>query len=47
MLWDETPIIKLTHLPSTGTINAELSGGTLGGADYARAAPERIKSMLY
>lgn len=46
-LWDEATKIDRTSLPSTGAIIAELSGGKLGGEDYDRAAPERIKSMLY
>jgi len=46
-LWDEATKIARTSLPSTGAIIAEVSGGTLGGADYDRAAPERIKAMLY
>jgi len=46
-LWDETTKIARTQLPSTGTIIAEVSAGALGGADYDRAAPERIKAMLY
>jgi PPOX class probable FMN-dependent enzyme len=46
-LWDEATKIARTQLPSTGAIIAEVSGGTLGGADYDRAAPERIKAMLY
>ena len=46
-LWDEATKIARTQLPSTGTIIAEVSAGTLGGADYDRAAPERIKAMLY
>ena len=46
-LWDEATKIDRKSLPSTGTIIAEVSNGRLGGADYDRAAPERIKSMLY
>ncbi len=46
-LWDEATKIARTQLPSTGTIIAEVSRGTLGGADYDRAAPERIQKMLY
>jgi len=46
-LWDEATKIARTKLPSTGTIIAEVSGGTLGGEDYDRAAPERIQKMLY
>jgi PPOX class probable FMN-dependent enzyme len=46
-LWDEKAKIDRASLPSTGTIIAELSQGRLGGADYDRAAPERIKAQLY
>jgi len=46
-LWDEATKIARTSLPSTGAIIAEVGGGALGGADYDRAAPERIKAMLY
>ena len=46
-LWDEATKIDRKSLPSTGTIIAEVSGGKLGGADYDRAAPERIQKMLY
>jgi PPOX class probable FMN-dependent enzyme len=46
-LWDEATKIDRKSLPSTGTIIAEVSNGRLGGEDYDRAAPERIKSMLY
>lgn len=46
-LWDEKAKIERASLPSTGTIIAELSQGRLGGADYDKAAPERIKAQLY
>ena len=46
-LWDEATKIDRKSLPSTGTIIAEVSNGRLGGADYDRAAPERIEKMLY
>ena len=46
-LWDEATKIDRKSLPSTGTIIAEVSNGRLGGADYDRAAPERIQKMLY
>lgn len=46
-LWDEASKIDRKSLPSTGTIIAEVSQGKMGGEDYDRAAPERIKSMLY
>jgi hypothetical protein len=46
-LWEEATRIDRKSLPSTGTILAEVSGGKLGGEDYDRVAPERIKAMLY
>jgi PPOX class probable FMN-dependent enzyme len=46
-LWDEATKIDRKSLPSTGTIIAEVSRGRLGGEEYDRAAPERIKTMLY
>lgn len=46
-LWDEKTKVDRASLPSTGTIIAELSQGRLGGEDYDRAAPKRIKAQLY
>jgi hypothetical protein len=46
-LWDEATKIDRKSLPSTGTIIAEFSQGKLGGEEYDRAAPERIKAQLY
>jgi PPOX class probable FMN-dependent enzyme len=46
-LWDPAAQVARSALPSTGTIIAELSGGKLGGAQYDKDAPERIKSQLY
>jgi uncharacterized protein len=46
-LWDEATKIDRKSLPSTGTIIAEVSKGKLGGDDYDREAPARIKAMLY
>ena len=46
-LWDPATQIDRKSLPSTGTIVAELSQGTLGGETYDREAPERIKAQLY
>ena len=46
-LWDEATKIARTSLPSTGTLIAETSRGTLGGSDYDRDAPARIKAQLY
>ncbi len=46
-LWDTETKIDRKSLPSTGTIVAELSKGRLGGEEYDRAMPERIKAQLY
>jgi PPOX class probable FMN-dependent enzyme len=46
-LWDEATKIDRKNLPSTGTIVAELTQGRLGGEEYYRTAPERIKAQLY
>jgi PPOX class probable FMN-dependent enzyme len=47
MMWYEATKIDRKSLPSTGTIIAEFSQGKLGGEEYDRAAPERIKAQLY
>ncbi|MFN3658373.1 MAG: pyridoxamine 5'-phosphate oxidase family protein [Pseudolabrys sp.] len=46
-LWDDATRIDRKSLPSTGSIIAEVSQGRLGGEEYDRAAPERIKAQLY
>jgi PPOX class probable FMN-dependent enzyme len=46
-LWDPATQIERSSLPSTGTIVAEVSQNKFGGEDYDKAAPERIKAMLY
>jgi uncharacterized protein len=46
-LWDPATQIARSSLPSTGSIVAEVSQNKFGGEDYDKAAPERIKSMLY
>ncbi len=46
-LWDEATKIDRKSLPSTGAIIAELSQGQLGGEQYDREAPEKIKAQLY
>lgn len=46
-LWDPATQIDRRSLPSTGAIIAELSQGKLGGENYDRDAPERIKAQLY
>jgi PPOX class probable FMN-dependent enzyme len=46
-LWDEASKIDRKSLPSPGTMIAELSQGKLGGDDYDREQPTRIKAQLY
>src|SRR3569833_2470397 len=46
-LWDVAMMFALSCLPATGASIAVVGGGARGGADYDRAAPERIKAMLY
>jgi PPOX class probable FMN-dependent enzyme len=46
-LWDDTYRVERKSLPSAGTILAELTGGTLGGAEHDRTAPERLKATIY
>jgi PPOX class probable FMN-dependent enzyme len=46
-LWDPSRHIKRDSLPSTGSILADLTAGKVGGPEYDRTAPERIKATLY
>jgi PPOX class probable FMN-dependent enzyme len=46
-LWDAERQIDRNSLPSTGTILANLSGGSLGGEAYDRELPQRVKRELY
>jgi uncharacterized protein len=46
-LWDEATKVDRNSVPSAGTIFAELTDGKMGGEDYDRALPERIKAQLY
>ena len=46
-LWDPATQVDRRSLPSTGTILAELSKGTLGGEAYDRELPARVKAQLY
>jgi PPOX class probable FMN-dependent enzyme len=46
-LWDTATRVERSALPSTGTILAEISGGTIGGPEHDRAYPERIKATIY
>lgn len=46
-LWDPATQIARSSLPSTGAIIAEVTEGKLGGDDYDKAMPERLKASLY
>ena len=46
-LWNPEKLVSRAALPSTGTILAALSGSKLGGEDYDRSQPERVKTTLY
>lgn len=46
-LWDAAAKVDRKSLPSAGTLLHELSQGELGGENYDREAPERIKATLY
>jgi uncharacterized protein len=46
-LWDPASRIERSALPSTGTMIAALSQGTVDGEAYDRAYPERIKQTIY
>jgi PPOX class probable FMN-dependent enzyme len=46
-LWDPATRVDRKSLPSAGTILANISGGTVGGAEHDRTAPERLKATIY
>jgi uncharacterized protein len=46
-LWDPACHVQRAALPSVGSILAELSGKSLGGEEYDRALPERLRRELY
>jgi PPOX class probable FMN-dependent enzyme len=46
-LWDPSRQVARDSLPSTGTILAEISGGTVGGEAYDRDLPARHQAQLY
>ena len=46
-LWDAETQVDRKSLPSTGTILAAISKGTLGGEEHDRTAPERMKATIY
>ncbi len=46
-LWNPDKHISRKALPSTGTILADITAGTVGGEEYDRAYPERLRTTLY
>ena len=46
-LWNPEKHVSRKALPSTGTILADVSSGTVGGVEYDRAYPERLRTTLY
>ncbi len=46
-LWSSESRVPRSALPSAGTILAEITREKLGGADYDRAQPERLRETLY
>ncbi len=46
-LWNPDKRIPRSALPSTGTILADISRGRVGGADYDKAYPQRLKETIY
>jgi hypothetical protein len=46
-LWNPAKHASRSALPTTGAILAALSNAKLGGEDYDRALPERLKATLY
>lgn len=46
-LWNPEKHIARSALPSTGTILADITAGRVGGADYDREYPERLRATIY
>lgn len=46
-LWNPAKHVSRKSLPSTGTIIADISAGRLGGEQYDREYPERLRQTLY
>lgn len=46
-LWNPAKHVARTALPSTGTILADISRGAVGGDQYDREYPERMKATIY
>ena len=46
-LWDPSRHVERKSLPSNGTILAAITKGAVGGEEYDRAYPERLKATIY
>jgi uncharacterized protein len=46
-LWDPSRLIDRASLPSNGAILAAITKGEMGGEEYDRAYPERLKATIY
>ena len=46
-LWDPARQVPRTSLPSNGTILAAITKGAMGGEEFDRTYPERIKATIY
>ena len=46
-LWNADKQVSRKTLPSTGTILADITGGTVGGEQYDRDYPERLRTTIY
>jgi len=46
-LWNPAKHIERKSLPSTGAILADITSGRVGGEEYDRAYPERLRATLY
>ncbi|HBK08892.1 MAG TPA: flavin-nucleotide-binding protein [Acetobacteraceae bacterium] len=46
-LWNPDRQISRKALPSTGTILADITGGTVGGEQYDLDYPERLRTTIY
>ena len=46
-LWNPAKQIERKSLPSTGTMLADITSGAVGGEQYDRDYPERLKATIY
>lgn len=46
-LWNAERQVSRSSLPSTGTILADITGGMVGGVQYDRDYPERLRTTIY